>query len=622
MASDRAGRATAFSRRWTGVRVSARAFGRGVAFTTRLLVNAAPGLAAVFLVLSILQAVLPVLNVRLTQLIVNSLAAGQDLRGLIAPLLVYLAFHLTAAGLAPAMNTFTGLVSERLTGHVNLLVLSRVNAITDLTRFEDPALYDDLQIIGNRAPHLARNLLRSMTEVAQAGLAATGLCLLLASLHPLVPLVLLAATAPATLVQRQSAMLRWHLQVETAELERRQNYWLEVGTSPGYAREVQLFGIARWVRGQFEQALAELDRRRWRLRRRLLGWTFATIVARFAGTAGVLLYLLAGGASGQVRPGDFVLFLGSLFLLDGHLRFLPLWVTRVVEEAHVTDRFLKFLEPDESSRTTPLRTSPSPPLEGRLGRGVEVAHLSFRYPGREERVLQDVSFEIRPGETVALVGLNGAGKTTLVKLLTGLYGPTSSTIRVGGHDLSNCDIRSLRAGIAVVFQDYGRYFLTAGENIGLGCVAEIENRQQIEQAARDGGAEPLIRRLEHGYDTRLGKEFGGTQLSGGEWQRLALSRAFMRAADLVILDEPTAGLDVRAEAEIYERFRTLLGGRCGLLISHRFSTVRMADRILVLDEGRIVEDGTHETLMERGGLYARMFRMQAEAFQPVEEANA
>jgi ATP-binding cassette, subfamily B, bacterial len=617
MTSSKTRKPDALSTRWAGALASGRAFGRGLAFTAGLLASAAPRVAVVLVILTVLQAVLPILNVWLTRLIVNNLAAGQAIRSLLAPLLIYLIFLLGAAGLAPSVSALEGLVSERLTGHVGLLVLARVNALTDLSRFEDPVLYNDLQTIGDRAPHLARNLLRSITEAAQAGLGAAGLCVLLATLHPLIPFVLLAAIIPATLVQRYGAALRWHLQLETAELERRQEYWLEVGSSPSYAREVQLFGIARWVREQFERALEELDRRRWRLRRRLLGWTLAALVVRFGGTAGVFVYLVARGASGHLGPGDFVLFLGSFLLLDGRLRFLPLWIGRLVEDAYVTDRFLKFLQPDERGASEGAELLP-----GALRKGVAVERLSFRYPGREETVLTDVSFEIRPGETVALVGRNGAGKTTLVKLLTALYRPAAGHIRIDGRDLSEYDPASVRARVAVVFQDYGRYFLTAGENIGLGRVEEIANRERIEQAARAGGAEPLVQRLEHGYDTRLGKEFGGTQLSGGEWQKLALSRAFMRDADLIILDEPTAALDVRAEAEIYERFHTLLGGRCGLLISHRFSTVRMADRILVLEGGRIVEEGSHEALMGRGGLYARMFQMQAEAFQTAEEANA
>jgi ATP-binding cassette subfamily B protein len=577
-------------------------------------VGAAPGMAAAMLVLTVLQAVLPVFNVRLTQLIVNHLAGGQGVTSLWALLLIYLALHLTAAGLAPTLSVIQGLVTERLMGRVNLLVLSRINQFPDLSRFEDPTLYDEVQTIGQRAQHLPRNLLRATAALAEAGLTATGLCFLLATLHPLIPIVLLAAMIPGLLVHRQSAALRWHLQQETAEMERRQDYWLELGTSATCARDVQLFGIAGWVRDQFAQCLEELDRVRWRLRSRILWQTLWTLGLRFAGSAGVFAYLIERGASGHLRPGDFVLFLASLLLLDGQLAFIPLWVGRVIEDAYVTDRFLAFLRPEEGDPAgrVALRA-------GALRQGVELCHVSFRYPGREETVLQDVSFGIRPGETVALVGRNGAGKTTLVKLLTGLYRPSAGRILLDGRDLSEYDPGSVRAAIAVVFQDYCRYFLTAGENIGLGRVDQMTDRERVIRAAREGGSESLIERLEHGYDTRLGTEYGGTQLSGGEWQKVALSRAFMRDADLLILDEPTAALDVRTEAEIYQRFRALLGGRAGLLISHRFSTVRMADRIVVLEQGSIVEEGSHESLLARGGLYAEMFRLQAAAFQTAGE---
>jgi ATP-binding cassette subfamily B protein len=230
-------------------------------------------------------------------------------------------------------------------------------------------------------------------------------------------------------------------------------------------------------------------------------------------------------------------------------------------------------------------------------------------------VLRDVSFTIGPGETVALVGRNGAGKTTLVKLLTGLYLPNVGEIRIGGRELSEYDLGAVRDRVAVVFQDYGRYFLTARENIGLGRVEAITDRERIERAARDGGSEALIGRLEHGFETLLGKEFGGVDLSGGEWQKLALSRAFMRDADLLILDEPTSALDAPTEQALFRQFLQLAADRTTILISHRFSTVAMADRIVLLEAGAIIEEGTHSALMARGGRYAELFELQASRYR-------
>jgi ATP-binding cassette subfamily B protein len=247
--------------------------------------------------------------------------------------------------------------------------------------------------------------------------------------------------------------------------------------------------------------------------------------------------------------------------------------------------------------------------------GISLEHVTFRYPGAAANALYDVSLTIRPGERIALVGRNGAGKTTLVKLLARLYDPTAGRILLNGTDLREYDLDGLRRRIGVIFQDFVRYELTARENIGLGDVAHVEDSQRVLEATRKGGADAVVERLPRAYETQLGTQFGGVQLSGGEWQKVALARAFMREARLLILDEPTAALDVRAEHEVYRRFSELTEGATTVLVSHRFSTVRMADRICYLEDGRLAEEGTHGELMARGGGYASLYLLQAELYR-------
>ena len=268
------------------------------------------------------------------------------------------------------------------------------------------------------------------------------------------------------------------------------------------------------------------------------------------------------------------------------------------------------------ARPQPSTQQSPPPIPAPLKQGIEFRNVSFHYPGAERLVLQNVSFTLQPGSSVALVGDNGAGKTTLVKLLARFYDPTEGAILLDGRDLRDYDVAALQANIGVIFQDFVRYQVTAQENIGFGRVEEIDDLTRIIAAADKGGAVPVIEKLPNGYQTMLGKTFeDSVDLSGGEWQKIALSRAFMRDAQILILDEPTAALDAKAEYDVYLRFAELTGGKTTIFISHRFSTVRMAQHILVLADGRLVEEGTHDQLMALGGSYAEMFTIQAERYR-------
>ncbi len=256
------------------------------------------------------------------------------------------------------------------------------------------------------------------------------------------------------------------------------------------------------------------------------------------------------------------------------------------------------------------------PVPSDIRQGIEMRHVSFKYTGHDEYALRDVNLKINPGEKIALVGPNGAGKTTLIKLLTRLYDPTEGQILLDGVDLRDYDLRELRQRIGVIFQDFVRYHLAASENVGFGQIEALDDRPRIVRAAEKSGAHPLITALPEGYETTLGRWFSkGRDLSGGEWQKIALARAFMRDCRVLVLDEPTAALDAENELKVFQQFRELAEDKIAVLISHRFSTVRMADHIYVIERGQITEQGTHGELLAQGGTYARLFTLQAESYR-------
>ncbi len=353
----------------------------------------------------------------------------------------------------------------------------------------------------------------------------------------------------------------------------------------------------------FSRTVAVLNR----LRRDLATPVALASALAAVASGGVYVYVVWLIVTGQRTPGDLALYGGAAALLQQQLRgiggsigFLPLPLGFLPALYRVLEA-----PPDLPVPKSPHSMPPS------IREGITFEQVAFTYPDRSEPVLRDVSLHLGRHESVALVGRNGAGKTTLVKLLLRLYDPTEGRILLDGIDLREFDPADLRRELGVIFQDFVRYELTAGENIGLGQVESLSDSDRLHTAATSAGADTLLRQLPQGLDTQLGREFGGRELSGGEWQKLALARAFVRDCAILVLDEPTAALDVQTEYEVYQRFQELTRDRTTLLISHRFSTVRMADRILYLADGRIQEAGTHADLLAHDGEYARLYRLQA-----------
>lgn len=591
---------------------------RGLARLAILLTwRASPRLVLAIMLLVLLQALLPVAELAVSKRVIDRVAIDLGLAGAPEamaegpPLAVWIALAaaIIAAGqlIQPFATTFHSLAGDRLTGYITGELIGAANRWRGLARFEDPAFADDLERSRRNAAHGGLNIMREGTYAATALATAVGLALALAGLHPLAPLSIVLATVPMMLGQREYAQrTRNHIYMQTPE-SRRLAYWREAVLTPEPAKDVRLYGLPpyflrRYEEG-FERTTGELDRLR-----RGLSLRVAASSALSALAVGAVYAFAAWRVSrGDLPLGGFVLYGGAATLLQARLLDLGLFAGSFPMEMGFLPSLFRVLDapPDLPVPASPLR-APRPIREG-----ISFEDVHFAYPRVDATVLRGVSFRIRPGESLALVGRNGAGKTTIVKLLLRMYDPTGGRITLDGVDLREYDPEDLRLQAGVVFQEFGRYELTAGENIGLGRVDRLADRALLIEAARKGGAAELITELPRGLDTPLGREFGGRELSGGEWQKLALARAFARDAQVLVLDEPTASLDMRAEYEVYERFSELTRGRATLLISHRFSTVRMAERILYLDDGRVLEDGSHQELIARGGEYARMYALQA-----------
>lgn len=512
--------------------------------------------------------------------------------------------------IGPISVTFKALVGDRTTGYISAQLIEVTSRWQGLARFEDPSLADDVRRARKEASTGGVDVVVYGGEALVGVLTACGLAVVLAGLHPVVPVVMALASVP--LMVRQ-----WQFHNEVGSLvyiltpqSRQMEYAREVLTSAGTAKDVRVFGLGGFFQTRydrfFRQALEGLTETRWRLTRKMV--TSGLLAASVS--AAVLVYVVSRVASGHSSVGDLVLYAGSALLLQGSLFTIGSYVGRFGLIFGFLPSLFRVLEasPDLPVARQPLG-APRP-----IRRGIEFENVWFSYPGRPTPVLRGVSFSLSASDSVALVGDNGSGKTTLVKLVTRLYDPTAGRILLDGHDLRDYDLEDLRKEMGVIFQDFTQYEFTVAENIGLGQVKRMEDRCAVLSAAHRSGADEVISRLPEGVETRVGREFGGRELSGGEWQKLALGRAFVRDAQVLVLDEPTASLDPQTEYAIYGRFAELTRNRLTILVSHRFSTVRMADHIVLLDGGRVCEEGSHDELLAADGAYARRYRMQASRY--------
>ena len=574
------------------------------------------------MLLRVTRAFVPVATFWVGKLILDSVIAVRDGRADMATLWRYVAIELaivvTGEILARASSLIESLLSDLFSNRMSVRLMEHASTL-DLAQFEDPTFYDHLerarrQTVGRIA------LLTQLVSMTQEAITLLTIGGVLIAYSPWMLLLLVAAVLPSFLGETHFAALGYSLLFRWTPERRQLDYLRAVGASDVTAKEVQMFGLAPWLieryRGLADRFYAE--NKKLSLRRGAV-----SAVLSIFGTVGyyaAYVIIILRAVKGEITPGTLIFLSASFARGRDTIQGILMSASSVYEQAlYLRDLFI-FLEMKPTIFSSPDAIDVPKPIQ----QGFVFEDVGFRYPGSERWAIRHVSMTLSPGERVALVGENGAGKTTITKLIARLYEPTEGRITLDGIDLREYDLASLRHAIGVIFQDFVRYDMRFDENIGVGEIESVRaalesgaaTPDSIELAARNSLAASLLPRFPNGYQQMLGRRFDeGVNLSGGEWQKIALARAYLRDAQVLILDEPTAALDARAEYEVFVRFSELVSGRMAILISHRFSTVRMADRIIVLRGGQVVESGTHEELLANNGLYEELFRMQAAGYR-------
>ncbi len=574
-----------------------------------------PAYAVGIVVLRALQGFGPVVLLWIGKLIVDGVvanvgAAAPDWRYLFGLVGLELGAALVLEGLRRASGVLESLLGDLFGNEMSVRLMEHA-ATLDLERFEDPAFYDKLQRA--RRQTMGRvALLGTLLQIAQQLLTLATLLAALVAYNAWLLLILVGAILPAFLGETHFAGMTYSLFFRWTPERRELDYLRWAAASDTTAKEIKLFGLSDWFIRRYERlAMRYYEATRELAVKRAVTGGFLTALSTLA-YYGAVVFIVVQAVAGAISIGTLTFLIGSFDRSRNVISDVLVRSASIYEESLYLKDFFEFLEmtPRVAVAERPL------PVPDPIQEGFAFEEVGFRYPDSERWALRDVSFRLGPGERLALVGENGAGKTTVVKLLTRLYDPSEGRILLDGRDLREYDLDGLRRAVGVIFQDFVRYDLLARENIAVGRIEAGEDEARIEDAARKSLAAGVIGALERGLDHMLGRRFeGGADLSGGEWQKIALARAYMREAQVLILDEPTAALDARAEYQVFQRFSELTAGRMAVLISHRFSTVRMADRILVLGEGQVLEEGTHEALVEAGGTYAELFSLQAAGYR-------
>ncbi|TCK75715.1 ABC transporter ATP-binding protein [Acidipila rosea] len=520
------------------------------------------------------------------------------------------AIAITTGILLRLIDYFDSLISDRYTHYVSIRVM-RQAAQLDLTTYENPEFYDRLERARVQATDRLA-MIQAMGRLFQQVVTTIIFTAVLLRYSPLLVLLLLVGVLPSFLGETHFAFLGYAKNFRQTPAKRLMDYLRQVGGSKEAAKELKLFNLSEYLTERFSKLSKEIYDENVALSSRKVFWGGLLSIIGTGGYYGSYAFVIWRAIHGAYDIGTFYFITNSIMQASSYLQQVFSTASGIADQALFLTDLIAFFDMKPTVQSKPNALPAPRPIK----RGFEFRNVSFAYPGTERRILKNFNFTLSPGERIALIGENGQGKTTVVKLITRLYDPTEGQILLDGVDLREYSLDDLHQEMGVIFQDFMRYEMTARENIAVGRVEIPHTEDEIITAAEKSLAAEVVKKLHGGYDQMLGRRFEtGVDLSGGEWQRIALARAYLRDAQLLILDEPTAALDAKSELEVFERFAELTTGKMALLISHRFSTVRMADRIVVLAGGQLVEEGDHKQLMALNGRYAEMFEMQAASYR-------
>jgi len=546
--------------------------------------------------------------------VVASIQKGNDpdqVRTVFYYLILELILFLLSTGINHSRRLIQQLIQLQLANQIRSEIIRKALTL-DLAFFEHPDFYDRLQNARREGGYKPMELINDTFQIVQSMITLISFAALMLRFSPWLVLILLATSIPAFIAETRFSEQGFRLLTRRAPETRQINYLSRLLTEDTAAKEIKLFNLGSTLLKRYKTLFDKFfqEDKSLAVRRALVGFSLGLVAT--LGFYGSYAWIVWRTVQGMISLGDMTLYLSIFRQGQSTFQSILAGIGNIYENNLFMAHYFEFLELKPQMQIA----EPAKKLTASLTRGIEFRGVGFRYPESDEWVLRGIDLKILPGEKIALVGHNGAGKTTLVKLLSRLYDPSEGTILIDGTDIRELDPLDLRQKIGVIFQDFVRYHLPVSENIGFGQIEAVDRMDKIIDSARKSGADAMIGNLPQGYQTMLGRWFhGGHELSLGQWQRVALARAFMRDAEILVLDEPTASLDAQTEYEIFQHFKELTDGKMAILISHRFSTVRMADRIMVIEKGRVAENGSHEELLRREGIYARLFSMQAEGYR-------